>query len=913
MSPPAFPGFPAALLPSFTPRRLLGQGGMGSIVAAHDRALDRDVAIKLMLRPGDETQAARFRREAAILASLRHPGVVQVYSFGETEQGPYLVMELLEATPLGACEDLQLAVSALHDVAEALDEVHAAGLIHRDVKPDNILVTPAGRGVLVDFGLVHDGRRTQLTETGQVLGTLAYLAPELLTGMPVTAAADWYGWGACLYALVEGAPPRRVDQLVAWATGKRALPALRFQALAPGSALHRLLVSLLDPDASRRPGAAHEVRAPLGTWRSTLAPGGSPEVVRREPVPAAAAPRNRRGAPALAATLLALGGLGWMVQPGPPGSTESPRPSRPPGGAGVPDLDGLRQRIAELAAPHRDATGRLLGSRELDHIRAIRLEVLGARTPLRFRRLLELQAEAWTRLRALDPERGPAGELVLPGEVQHLLHESLQVLGHLLDDLEVLAEGGDPHLSGPELLVSMERAASASAPLLPEARRWLLESRDPDRAQGLLGAYGNLATRVLHHEGGACGPTWQGHLQVIEHLATTTEAARRRLTLNAALKALNLLRRALDECGPLPVADAVLPLRRLLDRPLDLGSGPTSWSFGDLTAVGRAFRKRAGPPADPAALDLGQALWWWAFRGELLQAEPAWVRRLLDRPGHGARPVEQAHAALAAFREAPGWSAALQDATDELLAALVAALAEPSAGLTFEDVRVIVEALVTGMARSRLGGQAAAERTRTLVHAALARLDLPTAAPRADRWLLLGGLSRPAAYPGGMRLPGQATAFGSELGRPTQEALWGARKEIMDWARTLSQPSGGAWPPACPVARAMARAPQQELSDVNLSDALGLLDWDLTFRVRHGVTCLHACEPELCTEQPGQLERWLQEIEAMPASRARDMLRSVCEENLPAWSEADAGLSAVRPEAGRAMARLRQVCHGLGL
>jgi serine/threonine protein kinase len=192
--------------------RPLGHGGMGSVYLAHDTELDRPVAVKLLAESlaGDIAFRKRFLREARLAARLSHPNVVAVYDAGEADSGrPYIVMEYVDGTtlegrgPLPPAEAVSLAVQACHGLAHA----HATGLVHRDVKPHNLLLRTDGTLKVADFGIARAAEATALTQIGSVLGTAAYLAPEQAAGGEVTAAADVYSLGAVLYELLTGRPP----------------------------------------------------------------------------------------------------------------------------------------------------------------------------------------------------------------------------------------------------------------------------------------------------------------------------------------------------------------------------------------------------------------------------------------------------------------------------------------------------------------------------------------------------------------------------------------------------------------------------------------------------------------------------------------------------------------------------------
>ncbi|HEX2264607.1 MAG TPA: serine/threonine-protein kinase [Pseudonocardiaceae bacterium] len=197
---------------------VLGRGTMGTVWSAHDEVLGRPVAVKeVLLPPGipeAEADAVRERtmREARTIAALSHPNVVTLYDVAREGAAPFVVMELVASRSLaelllaGPLPPRQvIAVGAA--VAAALQAAHAAGITHRDVKPGNVLVAHDGRIKLTDFGIARNPADQTLTATGLMLGSPAYIAPEIASGCPVSPAADLWGLGATLFSAVEGRPP----------------------------------------------------------------------------------------------------------------------------------------------------------------------------------------------------------------------------------------------------------------------------------------------------------------------------------------------------------------------------------------------------------------------------------------------------------------------------------------------------------------------------------------------------------------------------------------------------------------------------------------------------------------------------------------------------------------------------------
>jgi serine/threonine-protein kinase len=192
----------------------IGQGGMGTVYRAFQPSLDRVVAVKVIspLLVGDATALTRFRREAQTVASFRHPNILTVYDFGEQDGVTYLVMEFAGGGTLrsrmGTPLSLPDAVALLRPIASALDYAHARGVVHRDVKPANVLIHDDGTLVLSDFGLAHQPTGLQhLTASGLLVGTPAYMAPEQGRSSQVGPSADLYALGVMAYELLTGSVP----------------------------------------------------------------------------------------------------------------------------------------------------------------------------------------------------------------------------------------------------------------------------------------------------------------------------------------------------------------------------------------------------------------------------------------------------------------------------------------------------------------------------------------------------------------------------------------------------------------------------------------------------------------------------------------------------------------------------------
>jgi class 3 adenylate cyclase/tRNA A-37 threonylcarbamoyl transferase component Bud32 len=218
--PSEFPPLKTLQAPSEDDRyrliKQIGSGGMAEVYLAYDETLEREVAFKVLDRKHAQNREAieRFRREARNAASLHHPDIVSIHDRGETEDGTYyIVMEYMEG---GTLEDLihqegplspQRATEIAIEVAHALRAAHEKGVIHRDIKPQNILLSKAGEAKVADFGIARAATATTMTQVGSVMGTVHYMSPEQALGEPATPKSDLYSLGVVLYEMLTGELP----------------------------------------------------------------------------------------------------------------------------------------------------------------------------------------------------------------------------------------------------------------------------------------------------------------------------------------------------------------------------------------------------------------------------------------------------------------------------------------------------------------------------------------------------------------------------------------------------------------------------------------------------------------------------------------------------------------------------------
>src|SRR3954454_20157573 len=258
---------------------VIGRGGMAEVYRARDLRLDRVVAIKTLRSDlaRDPAFQARFRREAQSAASLNHPAIVAVYDTGEGRTGngvsPYIVMEYVEGRTLRQVIEAegrllpQRALEITAQICTALDPAHRAGIVHRDVKPGNVMLTPAGELKVMDFGIARAVTSTAatMTQTAAVIGTAHYLSPEQARGEHVDARSDIYSTGCLLYELLTGAPPFAGDSAVAVAyqhVREDPVPPSRIEPDVPAAADAIVLKAMAKNPANRYQTAA-DMRADI--------------------------------------------------------------------------------------------------------------------------------------------------------------------------------------------------------------------------------------------------------------------------------------------------------------------------------------------------------------------------------------------------------------------------------------------------------------------------------------------------------------------------------------------------------------------------------------------------------------------------------------------------------------------------
>ena len=334
----------------------LGRGGMGEVYLARDRRLGRQVAVKVLPAAfaGDAARLVRFEREARSASALNHPNICTIHALGQLPDGRrFIVMEHVEGATLRTLNrerlDLPRAVDIGRQLAEGLAAAHDAGVVHRDVKPENVMVRADGLVKILDFGLAkilpesamalgESTRSVDASLAGGIVGTVQYMSPEQARGQPTDARTDIWAVGAVLYELVAGHPPfdgRTTSDIVANVLHVEPPPLGRFAHDCPPE-LQRIVSKCLRKDRGHRYQTMRDVALDLEALGDTLRGGAIGTASRREPATAtdppvpsspATAPAARRSRWRLGAAgvllALAAGGIAWLV-----GRVDAPEATR---------------------------------------------------------------------------------------------------------------------------------------------------------------------------------------------------------------------------------------------------------------------------------------------------------------------------------------------------------------------------------------------------------------------------------------------------------------------------------------------------------------------------------------------------------------------------------------------------------
>src|SRR5512142_120920 len=261
----------------YTIVELLGQGGMGAVYKAQDRELDRLVALKTIR--SDLAAASgmlqRFKQELILARQITHRNVIRIYDLGEAAGLKFITMEYVEGQDLsstlrehGKFSPAE-AVEVIQQVCRALEAAHSEGVIHRDLKPQNIMRDAHGRVLVMDFGLARSLGVDGMTQTGALLGTMEYMSPEQALGEELTPASDLFAVGLIFYELLTGRVPYKADSALASLlkrTRERAIPASDVDTAVPRS-LSNLVSRCLERDLKQRYTSAHEILNDLDKWQ----------------------------------------------------------------------------------------------------------------------------------------------------------------------------------------------------------------------------------------------------------------------------------------------------------------------------------------------------------------------------------------------------------------------------------------------------------------------------------------------------------------------------------------------------------------------------------------------------------------------------------------------------------------------
>ena len=260
---------------------LLGRGGMGEVYRAHDTVKGRTVALKLLRREfaADPGYQERFRRESRVAARLQEPHVIPVHDWGEIDGVLYIDMRLVDGADIKTVLKQQgplhpqRATALIRQVAAALDAAHADGLVHRDVKPENVLLTPGDFAYLVDFGIAHGVADTGLTAAGAAIGSFSYMAPERFTGGDVGPPADIYALACLLYECLTGRRPFETRDFTHAVSAHLLAPPPRPSVTRPGLAAFDAVIAR---GMAKEPAARFATAGELARAASAAANAGAP-------------------------------------------------------------------------------------------------------------------------------------------------------------------------------------------------------------------------------------------------------------------------------------------------------------------------------------------------------------------------------------------------------------------------------------------------------------------------------------------------------------------------------------------------------------------------------------------------------------------------------------------------------------
>jgi len=295
----------ATLTDRYTLTSLIAVGGMGEVWLADDAELSRPVAVKVLKDSahGNETFLKRFRNEAKNAAGLTHPNIAQVYDYGDHDGIAYLVMEFVDGEPLSSILERERTISEVRlvniliETCRGLQAAHAAGVMHRDIKPGNLLIFGNDSVKITDFGVSRGMDQTTLTATGMVMGTAQYLAPELALGKPASPASDLYALGIIAFEATVGRRPFTAANAVdiAIAQVNEDVPPLPDSVSRP---VRQLIALLLEKNPRKRPKTAAELERILTEMTVSAAPAPPHDAASQEsPNPA---PALRRMPPSIA-------------------------------------------------------------------------------------------------------------------------------------------------------------------------------------------------------------------------------------------------------------------------------------------------------------------------------------------------------------------------------------------------------------------------------------------------------------------------------------------------------------------------------------------------------------------------------------------------------------------------------------